>query len=124
MTGVDFLRGLAAHLAWMEGKDHGLNGQLAILFCLRNRVAAGWEDGDLGRIIQGAYYFRYSIAQYLIEVPDVRNPEVQQLLGYVEGVFDNTIQDRLTEGATHWNNKLHGSGLAKVAQVGTLNLWK
>lgn len=125
MNGVLFLHALAAHLAWMEGREYGINGQLAILFCLRNRVSAGWEEGDLGRIIQGIHYLRYGEHKDLIEVPDIRDPSFQQLLSYVQGVFDNSIQDVLTSGALYWGEKPdRGFRTAtRVAQVGSLLLW-
>lgn len=125
MTGATFLQSLAAHLAYMEGKDYGTNAQLAILFCLRNRISADWEDGDLGRIIQGEY-FKHLIktASWKLDVPDVRNPEFQQVLGYVEGIFDNSTQDRLSNGALMWGNERPLGAKERMAQVGTLNLWR
>jgi hypothetical protein len=121
MTGATFLQSLAAHLAYMEGKAHGTNAQLAILFCLRNRIAANWEDGDLGRIIQSVYFM--NIEGVVPDIPDVRNPDFQQILGYTEGIFDNSIQDRLTSGALFWGVKKPLGAKERVAQVSTLNFW-
>jgi len=41
---------------------------------------------------------------------------------YVEGVFDNTTKDNLTDGALYWGDKPIG-GKKIVAQVGQLKLW-
>lgn len=124
MIPAQFLHSLAAQLAWQDGRENGVNGMLAVLFCLRNRVAAGHENGDLGRIIQGQHIWRYVTGQNFTDVPDTREPAFAQLLGYIEGVFDNSIVDRLTVGALYWGNQRNPSGGVKVAQVGTLDLWK
>lgn len=124
MTSAQFLHSLAAQLAWQDGQEHGVNGMLAILFCLRNRVAAGHENGDLGRIVQAQHVWRYATHQNFVDVPDTREPAFSQLLGYVEGVFDNSIVDRLTTGALYWGDQRTITGRTKVAQVGTLDLWK
>lgn len=122
MTPAQFLHSMSVQLAWQDGRENGVNGMLAILFCLRNRVAEGFEGGDLSRIIQSHHIWRYSEGLAFIDVPDTREPSFSQLLGYVEGVFDNSIVDRLTAGATYWG-KFQIKKM-KVAQVGTLDLWK
>ncbi len=124
MNGTLFLYSLALHLAWMEGKSHGINGILAILFCLRNRVAANQELGDLGRIIQAENFRRMArINTYdVVEIPDIREPVFYQAIPYVEDIFNNTIKDGLTSGALHWGEKPIG-GKQIVTQVGQLKLW-
>ena len=105
MNGVLFLYSLALHLAWTEGKASGINGILAVMFCLRNRVAANWEEGDLGRVIQGQHFMTLAkkIGQWIPEIPDIREPIFQQAMTYVEGIFDNTTKDNLTSGALYWS---------------------
>lgn len=109
----------------MEAKQHGVNAQLAVLFCLRNRIAAGWEDGDLGRIIQGEL-FKHLVrtASWKLDIPDVRDPDFVQILGYVESIFDNTAADKLTDGAFFWGVERPLGAKERVAQIGQLNLWK
>lgn len=123
MTGATFLHSMAVQLAWQSGQGHGTNGMLAILFCLRNRVAAGHDGGDLGKIVQREHYIlEVKDPESSFEVPDIREPSFSQLLGYVEGVFDNSVVDRLTSGALYWGDL--PSGAQRVAQVGTLHLWR
>ena len=123
MTGSVFLQSLAAHLAYMEAKEHGVNSQLAVLFCLRNRIAAGWESGDLGRILQ-AYYFMSTGIGTVPDIPDVRDPDFVQVLGYVESIFDNTAQDKLTDGAFYWGVERPLGAKERVAQIGQFSLWR
>lgn len=121
MTSNTFLQSMAAGLAWMEGKDDGVNGQLAILFCLRNRINSGYLNGDLKAIIQAEYSKRELLKQP-IEFPDPRDPYFSQLLGYVEGIFEGTIIDNITNGAIYYGPKPYGSG-QRVGVVGKLELW-
>jgi hypothetical protein len=127
MTGANFLEALAAHLAWIEGDGYGLNAQIAILFCIRNRVAAGYEDGDLSKILEVLYADGKGLLfndKTGIFIPDPRNPEFQQLLGYVEGIFDNSFQDKLTNGALYWGIEKPPEAKIRVAQIGTLLFWR
>lgn len=128
MTGATFLHSLAAYIAWLEGQEHGTNGMLAILFCIRNRVAAGHEGGDLARILQAEYWYIDNMIgdDGFTGVPDVREPSFAQLLGFVEGVFNNDTVDRLTNGALYWGtNPFKGRGaMTRTGNVGELILWK
>jgi hypothetical protein len=121
MTGKDFLHGMACQLAYLEGKNDGVNGMCAVIFCLRNRVIAGHENGDLGRIIQSEFIKRMMLKQPT-DIPDVRDPSFSQVLGLVEGMLDNSIQDKLSNGALYYGPKPWGSK-EKVAVVGKLELW-
>ena len=121
MTGKDFLNSLACQLAYAEGREEGINGMSAILFALRNRVIAGHENGDLGRIIQAEFTKRMLLRQP-IDIPDVRDPSFSQVLNLVEGILDGTIQDKLTNGAIYYGPKPWGSK-ERVAVVGKLELW-
>lgn len=122
MVGKDFLHSLACHLAYLEGVGEGTNGMTAILFCLRNRITAGMEGGDLGRILQAEFTKRMMLKQPSIDVPDVRDPSFSQVLGFVEGIFDGSIQDKLTNGAIYYGPKPWGSK-DQAAVVGKLILW-
>lgn len=126
MTGATFLQSLATLVAYEEVSEYGTNAELAVLFCFRNRVAAGWEDGDFSRILQRYFFEMYSSGStiYIPDIPDVRNPDFQQVLGYVEGIFDNSLQDKLTSGALYWGVNKPIGAKERVAQVGPLLLWK
>jgi hypothetical protein len=122
MVGINFLHALACHLAWLEGREDGTNSMCAILHCLKNRMTAGMEGGDLGRILQAEFTKRMLLKQPSIDIPDVRDPSFSQVLGFVEGIFDGTIQDRLTNGAIYYGPKPWGSK-DQAAVVGKLQLW-
>lgn len=82
----------------------------------------GHEGGDLGRILQAEFTKRMLLKQPNIEVPDVRDPSFSQVLGFVEGIFEGTIQDKLTNGAIYYGPKPWGSK-DQAAVVGKLILW-
>lgn len=61
---------------------------------------------------------------FVPDIPDIRNPDVVQIIGSVEGIFDNSIQDRMTNGAFYWGNERPLGAKEQTAKVGSLLLWK
>lgn len=117
MTGDDFLKGQLAMLCWRVARSEGSLGMLAVALVLRNQVAAGAGDWmeQITRCPLPAQ------AGY----PDVREPEFQRFLHKVDGVFDGTLLDKLTNGATAITRAgdLHPPGHL-VANLGALALYK
>ena len=117
MQNQDFLNSLAALLAWREENINGVNGMLGVLFVLRNRLKAGWSGGDIQAIMEG--HNQFSSMSILgdgqtVHYPDVRNPDFQKILQYVDAVFDlnNPMPDTLTNGALYYSD-LNSSGFQK-----------
>jgi hypothetical protein len=145
MRNQDFLNSLAALLAWREENGNGVNGMLGVLFVLRNRLKAGWSGGDIQAIMES--HNQFSSMSVLgdgqtVHYPDVRQPDFQKILQYVDFVFDpdNPLADTLTNGALYYSD-LNSSGFQKggwfdrviigqpalhprAAQIGTTTFFK
>lgn len=119
MTGVEFIKSCAALHAWSEGRKYGFNGMLGILFVIRNRAQQNQFNGDWLKII-------YSIGTEDNSYPDVREPEFQRLLQWVDGVYDGTVEDKITNGATYYSTMNVGPDFQReiCAVVGGLTFYK
>lgn len=106
MTGEDYLKAEAATVAFRFGEEFGVTGMLAILLTMRNRVLAGEE-------------WREVISAVGQKLPDTREPSFASILQMVDNVFEGTVVDTLTNGASNWE----GRGQI-VAMVGGLTLYK
>lgn len=112
MTGQDFIKSIATLLAWREERSNGINGQLGVLFVLRNRQKAGWSEGDLGKIMEGHNQFSsMSVVgdSQTVAYPDIRDPNFQKLLQFVDAIFndENPMADSLTSGALYYADLTH-----------------
>lgn len=97
MTAETYIRAQLATLAWREGHEHGgINNSLAVAFVYKNRVRAGW--GDWLDLIQrhAVWSARNENELDTVSHPDVREPNFQLLLQQIDGVFDGSMQDKLT----------------------------
>lgn len=130
MSGEDYIKAQAVRIAYEDGGSNGLNGMLAVLFVLRNKVWGYAGDapagaGDWQLIIDEALIGRTTNS---LTLPDVRDPSFQKVLQYVDGVFDNSLADHLTDGAmwygTKENTRLLANSFQRVAQVGSLTFWR
>ncbi len=78
---------------------------LGVQFVVRNRVKAGWSGGDWGKVIESHNQFS-SISvlgdAMTIWYPDVRDPNFQRVLQEVDGIYDGTTADTLTNGALYY----------------------
>src|SRR5271157_4899587 len=97
MTGEEFIKGLLCLVAERE-RENGVNGTLGIMFMIRNRVNAGWCGGDWGKVIEA------TAPGLTVHYPDVRDPSFQRVLQEVDGIYDGTTADTLTNGAQYCAN--------------------
>src|ERR1051326_685181 len=105
MTNENFVKSILALLAYREERSNGINGQLGVMFVVRNRVKAGWQGGDWLKVITGHNQFSsISIVgdSQTVVYPQLGDPNFTKLLQYVDGVFDNTMTDSLTQGALYY----------------------
>lgn len=108
MTGDDFLKSLACLVAWREERSNQLNGMLAVLFVIRNRVQAGPAKGfgnNWGTVIE--QHGQFSSMSILgdgqtVAYPDVRDATFNQLLQLVDDVYSGERVDNLTDGAYYY----------------------
>lgn len=105
MQTEDFTKSIACLLAWREERGNQTNGMLGVLFVLRNRIKAGWFGGDWIRNMAVHGQFSSMTVKgdsQTVEYPDPRDPTFQQLLNYIDHIYDDTMPDTLTNGALYY----------------------
>lgn len=114
MTVQDYIKSQLAMLAWWEGhRRGGVNNMLAVAFVVRNRVRSGWLGGDWMKLI--ANHFRWSAGDFVpnmsvldalddaeVEVPDFHDAALRRMLEEIDGIFDGSTPDNMTEGALYY----------------------
>lgn len=104
MIGTEFEKAIVALSAWREMRGEGVNAMLAVVFVLRNRAKAGWNDGS---IYQNAIALnQISSISVLgdpntIKFPDIRDPDFQTLLHKIDAIY-NDAPDQITSGAKYY----------------------
>ena len=101
----DYIKSQLCLVAWREERSNGLSGQLGVMFVIRNRVHAGWFEGDWAKNITGHNQFSSMSVKGdagTVSYPDVRDPLFLELLQQVDGVYDNTTNDSITGGALYY----------------------
>ena len=133
MTGEEIIKGLALVAAWKHEHQNGVNGMLAVLFVLRNRVNDGWFNGDWMLNVEALFNSGpddWTVNTQGIEegsFPDVREPSFIKLMQYIDGVFDGTQTDTLTDGALYFcptNSTDTQSMWLPVAVIGSTTYYK
>jgi Cell Wall Hydrolase len=137
----NYVLSLAALVAWREERGNGLNGCLGVLFVIKNRAKAGWEFGDIFKIITQKNQFDSMVLKgdpNTVEYPSPDDPVFSKLVQYVDGVFDGSTQDTLTQGALYYcdpgpgvtpggwfqRNIIDNPAHPRVAQIGTTLYFK
>ncbi len=118
MVGETFFTALAAQIAWKEGSSEGINGAMAILFCIVRR--SGENKYRLMNVLNDLFW-GYTNETSL--VPDPRNQHVKDFLGLVEDIMEGKMVDKLTNNGLYWGDKPY-EGAEITATVGQLNLWR
>lgn len=97
MTTSDFVIGQLALRAWRDGHSEGLNGMLAVAYCFRNRIRAGWWNSSWLDVL--AHHREVS---YKTELEDDSMPEAGDyafhvlFLQQLDGIFDGSSPDTIT----------------------------
>lgn len=104
MLGENFVKAQLALTAWRDGKSEGLSGCLAVMFTIRNRIRAGWFNGDWIQVL--AHHQDYAAVDrpYSSELPDPRNYLFSLVLQEVDGVFSGSREDDVTKVANPVSN--------------------
>lgn len=97
MTGETVIKGQLALLAWREGHVHGgLDNSLAVAFVVRNRVRAGWHGGSWAGVLENHSLYSSVLEIPSPKLPDMRDPNVMRLFQMIDGVYEGSLQDKLT----------------------------
>lgn len=122
MTGDDFLKAKMAETAWRCRRGGGIVAMMAVAFVVRNRVKT------LNESWLAACEMELDSAQAdgLIDLadPEIRDPEFQQILHAVDGIFGDRLLDKLTNEATRTYSMTFPfpANAERVAVVGQLVL--
>lgn len=101
MTSDDYIKSKLADLCWQEGHEYGgINNMLAIGFMMRNRVHAGWLGGDWLACI-AEYYINAEGEKRPSSTPNLRDPMFRELLAKIDGVYEASAADKMTQGALY-----------------------
>jgi Cell Wall Hydrolase len=101
----NYVLSLAALTAWREERGNGLNGCLGVLFVIKNRAKAGWDFGDIFKIITQKNQFDSMVRAgdpNTVVYPEPSDQIFSKLVQYVDGIMDGTIEDTLTQGAKYY----------------------
>jgi len=100
-----YVKALAALTAWREENSNGVNGMMGVLFVIRNRAKANWHFGDWEAIITAQNQFdsmtRVGDGQ-TVHYPDPRDSNFNKILNYIDGIYDGSTADTLTQGALYY----------------------
>lgn len=105
MTTQDYEKSLACLLAWREERSNGLNGMLAVLHVIRNRMASRKFGKSWSDVIAGHHQFSsMTVAgdSQTVAYPEPRDPVFQKLLLLVDGIYDGMTQDKLTLNSLYY----------------------
>jgi hypothetical protein len=69
---------------------------LAVSFCIKNRVDAGWWGGDWAQVLSHHRDYSYRVEPYPDTVPDPRVYSFQCLLQEIDGIFSGQRKDDVT----------------------------
>jgi hypothetical protein len=124
MTGDDFLKAKLAETAWRCRRGGGIFGMMAVAFVIRNRVHhlnEPWLTACEAALHQVADEGLIDRAD-----PETRDPEFQQILHAVDGIFGDRLMDKLTNGATqaYAQDTKVPAHVERVAVVGQMVLCK
>jgi len=106
MDGESYIKSLACILAEREERSNGINGMLAVLFLVRRR-ADQWYAGDWVKTITAHNQFSSMVIKgdpETVWYPDSREPNFQKILQYVDGIYDGSTLDNLTNGALYYSD--------------------
>lgn len=101
----NYVLSLAALTGWREERSNGLNGILAVMFVIKNRAKAGWNEGNPWKVITAKNQFDSIIRladPETIRYPDPTDPLFVKACQYADGIFDGTTVDNLTQGSLYY----------------------
>ena len=120
MTADDFIKINLATAAWRAAREHGIVAMTAAMLVVRNRVLAGWYEGD----------WAYCMSDFgsVLTFPDPREPNFQKVLQLADSVYDGTLEDRWTCGAFYFGKYVRQDATKpepeRVAMVGQLSFYR
>lgn len=99
MIAETFIKAELARVAYQEAHHYGgVDSMLAIVYVMKNRVDAGWFGGEWMDVLQRHYEASAYEATEMQPI-NVRDLQFRILLQKIDGVYDGSEPDHLTDGA-------------------------
>jgi len=96
MRSDHFIIGQLARISYIDGYSDGLNGMLGVAFVIRNRIRAGWWNGDWSEVLSHHKDYSCRIENMPDIIPDPRNHSFSRFLMQVDGIFSGATDDFVT----------------------------
>jgi len=96
VIGYEFICAQLALKAWQDGANSGISGMLGVAFTIRNRIRAGWYDGNWIEILSHHREWAATDTPYSDVLPDPRDFSFKVILQEVGGIFSGARQDDVT----------------------------
>lgn len=121
MTAPDYEKSIIALCCWRQGKAELYRGMLSVAMAIRNRAKTGWFEGSIYKNAVAVLVENPSNTEF----PDARDPQFQDLMQAVDGVYDDRIADK-TDGALYWISAQSAEQISGVTtcQVGQIIFFK
>lgn len=116
MTGIDYEKSIVALICWKQMRGELYRGMSYLAMMLRNRAEAGWFEGS---IYNNAVAVAREAGMNWADAPDSREPQYQQLLQIMDGIYTGQTPDR-TGGALYFAHSTTADSIAGeiTTQVG------
>jgi hypothetical protein len=118
MIGVDFQKAIVALISWQAMRGEGVNAMLGACFVFRNQAKTGEPSDDIYTCAK-----LHAAHRGVVGFPDTRHPQFLMLLQYMDGVFDDTLVDNITNGALAFERPHHKDALV-CANIGPVLFYK
>lgn len=108
MRAEEFIKSQVVLLAAREAAHHGgTDNMVAMMFVLRNRVHAGWHGGDWLKCMEswtatGGNMGSIASLAREHEMPDLREPEMRDILAAVDDIWTGHTLDHMTDGGLYY----------------------
>lgn len=96
MKDTHFITSMLALKAWQDGHEEGLDAMLGIAFTIRNRVRAGWYNGDWISVLSHHDEWSARIEPPTSQIPDTRSYAFMVFLQKVDSIFSGAQEDNIT----------------------------
>lgn len=93
MKAEDYIKAELARISYLDGRDEGLNGCVAVALVIRYRIRAGWFNGDWMSLLSHHQDYAAVLTEYTHELPDPRNTTFGMLLQQIDGIFSGSRED-------------------------------
>jgi hypothetical protein len=92
----DYIKALYSLRCYQDGYSEGIHGMLAVAFAIRNRVRAGFYNGDWIKVLSHHKDWSATLEPYTEDFPDPRNHAFMMLLQEIDYIFAGDKEDDIT----------------------------